>query len=116
MSKVQCEYCQKWMKTKRGLAQHMKHSTFCQSIKKGLEKIDNDYDESKPNVLDKLGYQKKTNRFDVESTDTLHESYAPKAPSHRSSTEAPPHRFTTNAKPETSDHSTISQSNYHRSG
>jgi hypothetical protein len=77
MSKVQCEYCQKWMKTKRGLAQHMKHSTFCQSIKKGLEKIDNDYDESKPNGLDKLGYQKKTKRFGVESTDTLHESYGP---------------------------------------
>jgi hypothetical protein len=49
MPRVQCEFCQKWMKSKRGLGNHLRQSEYCLQLKQRKEDI-----ESSPNVRDDL--------------------------------------------------------------
>jgi hypothetical protein len=75
MSQIQCMYCNKWMKTKRGLAQHLNYSTECKKIKEGLENEQKHAKESTQSAVDNLGCRNNSKRS-AEKIRELRDDYA----------------------------------------
>lgn len=67
MPEVQCEYCQKWMKSIRGLGQHLRHSEFCSRLKDEIETGARRGVDSRPSRRDIPHASKKTEDVDSEN-------------------------------------------------
>ena len=70
MSQIQCEYCQKWLRSQRGLGQHLRVSQNCSSLKETAEggtKLGND---SRARAGDESPAWKKSKHVSQETLDS----------------------------------------------
>lgn len=70
MPKVQCEYCQKWMKSVRGLGNHLRQSEYCLKMKQAIESSPNVRDDLEQSGNDTPQCKKRPYHLDMETPET----------------------------------------------
>jgi hypothetical protein len=70
MPKIQCEYCEKWVKSQRGLDQHLRQSQYCLKLQEEIDKSANVRHDLKESGNDEPQIKKKTCHLDTETKET----------------------------------------------